>query len=114
MKLYDEAQATLHNVPGFHAEPPDISVFLPVFNEEPNLRPLHEKLTQSLAQLGRTAEIIYVDDGSSDCSAKKLRPDTGDGGRHSRGARKSFDSDGCRFAKRSGRHQALARQTRRR
>jgi glycosyltransferase involved in cell wall biosynthesis len=53
--------------------PPDISVFLPVFNEEPNLRPLHEKLTQSLAQLGRSAEIIYVDDGSSDRSLDILR-----------------------------------------
>src|SRR5947207_1704243 len=52
---------------------PDISVFLPVFNEEPNLRPLHEKLDQSLRQLGRTAEIIYVDDGSSDSSLAVLR-----------------------------------------
>src|SRR5881397_3097738 len=52
---------------------PDISVFLPVFNEEPNLRPLHEKLDRSLAQLGRTAEIIYVDDGSSDGSLAILR-----------------------------------------
>src|SRR5437764_3266449 len=52
---------------------PDISVFLPVFNEEPNLRPLHEKLDRALAQLGRTAEIIYVDDGSSDRSLDVLR-----------------------------------------
>ena len=53
--------------------PPEISVFLPVFNEEPNLRPLHEKLNQSLAQLGRSAEIIYVDDGSNDGSLNVLR-----------------------------------------
>ena len=52
---------------------PDISVFLPVFDEEPNLRPLHEKLDQALAQLGRTAEIIYVDDGSRDGSLAILR-----------------------------------------
>jgi glycosyltransferase involved in cell wall biosynthesis len=52
---------------------PDVSVFLPVFNEEPNLRPLHEKLNGALAQLGRTAEIIYVDDGSSDRSLDVLR-----------------------------------------
>src|SRR3989440_7744019 len=52
---------------------PDISVFLPVFNEEPNLRPLHEKMDRALAQLGRTAEIIYVDDGSSDGSLDILR-----------------------------------------
>ena len=52
---------------------PDIFVFLPVFNEEPNLRPLHEKLDSALGQLRRTAEIIYVDDGSSDGSLDVLR-----------------------------------------
>jgi glycosyltransferase involved in cell wall biosynthesis len=52
---------------------PDISVFLPVFNEEPNLHPLHAKLDDALRQLGRTAEIIYVDDGSSDRSLEILR-----------------------------------------
>src|SRR5215471_2570243 len=56
-----------------HSEVPDISVFLPVYNEEPNLRPLHEKVKASLAQLGRTAEIIFVDDGSSDGSLNVLR-----------------------------------------
>src|SRR5438046_8209483 len=52
---------------------PEISIFLPVLNEEPNLRPLHEKMDRALAQLGRTAEIIYVDDGSSDGSLDVLR-----------------------------------------
>jgi dolichol-phosphate mannosyltransferase len=52
---------------------PDISVFLPVLNEEPNLRPLHEKLDAALRQLGRTAEIVYVDDGSTDNSLAILR-----------------------------------------
>jgi glycosyltransferase involved in cell wall biosynthesis len=52
---------------------PEISIFLPVLNEEPNLRPLHEKLDRSLAQLRRSAEIIYVDDGSTDGSLAVLR-----------------------------------------
>ncbi len=60
-------------VPESHRDGPDISVFLPVLNEEPNLRPLHEKLDRALTQLGRSAEIIYVDDGSTDGSLTVLR-----------------------------------------
>src|ERR1044072_4271477 len=75
MKVYDQENDL--SAPARRAtdrtEAPDISVFLPVFNEEPNLRPLHDKLNASLAQLGRTAEIIYVADGSSDASLNILR-----------------------------------------
>ena len=68
-----EARPRLTERTPHDSEAPEISVFLPVFNEEPNLRPLHEKLDRSLAQLGRAAEIIYVDDGSSDGSLAVLR-----------------------------------------
>src|SRR3954469_4591399 len=75
MKNYNENTLTIgRDYQGDGAnDAPDISVFLPVFDEEPNLRPLHEKLNESLRQLGRTAEIIYVDDGSSDGSLNILR-----------------------------------------
>jgi len=76
MKVYDQENEIIparSRRAGDDQEGPEISVFLPVFNEEPNLRPLHEKLNQALAQLGRTAEIIYVDDGSSDGSLNVLR-----------------------------------------
>ncbi len=49
---------------------PEVSVFLPVYNEEPNLLPLHAKLDEALKTLGRSAEIVYVDDGSTDGSLK--------------------------------------------
>jgi glycosyltransferase involved in cell wall biosynthesis len=52
---------------------PELSVFLPVFNEEGNVEPLYRKLTSSLEQLGRSFEIIYVDDGSTDDSLARLR-----------------------------------------
>ena len=52
---------------------PELSLFLPVFNEEENLRPMHAKIAESLASLGRSAEVIYVDDGSNDRSLTILR-----------------------------------------
>ncbi|HEX8198133.1 MAG TPA: glycosyltransferase family 2 protein, partial [Pyrinomonadaceae bacterium] len=52
---------------------PELSLFLPVLNEEPNLRPLHAKIQAALESLGKTAEVIYVDDGSTDGSLKILR-----------------------------------------
>src|SRR5437868_3707577 len=76
MKAYDKEERLTssreYNCDGA-SDAPDISVFLPVLDEEPNLRPLHEKLDKALEQLGRTAEIIYVDDGSRDGSLSILR-----------------------------------------
>jgi glycosyltransferase involved in cell wall biosynthesis len=72
MKLLDE-QETLRERASTQPTEPDVSVFLPVFNEEPNLLPLHAKLNEALKALGRSAEIVYVDDGSSDGSLKILR-----------------------------------------
>lgn len=52
---------------------PELSLFLPVLNEEDNLRPMHAKIREALNELGKTAEVIYVDDGSTDKSLKILR-----------------------------------------
>ena len=51
----------------------DLSVVIPVFNEEDSLTPLHESLTSVLHELGKPYEVIYVDDGSVDASFAKLR-----------------------------------------
>ncbi len=48
--------------------PPEISVVIPVFNEEDNLRELGERLIRTLSGMGRPFEIIFVDDGSTDGS----------------------------------------------
>jgi hypothetical protein len=50
-----------------------LSVVLPVFNELENLDILHQQLKGVLSGLGRTYEIIYVDDGSTDGSSGKLQ-----------------------------------------
>jgi glycosyltransferase involved in cell wall biosynthesis len=52
---------------------PQLSLFLPVLNEEDNLRPMHAKISEALNSLGKTAEVIYVDDGSTDTSLEVLR-----------------------------------------
>ncbi|HEX9545577.1 MAG TPA: glycosyltransferase, partial [Pyrinomonadaceae bacterium] len=74
MKIYDEEETLPDNAAiSMSGGKPEISVFLPVYNEEPNLLPLHTKLEEALKALGRTAEVIYVDDGSSDGSLNVLR-----------------------------------------
>lgn len=51
---------------------PEISVVIPVFNEEDSLDSLQDKLTTSLNSLNRPWEVIFIDDGSRDNSFKKL------------------------------------------
>jgi glycosyltransferase involved in cell wall biosynthesis len=52
---------------------PSLSLFLPVLDEEENLRPMHAKIASALDTLGKTAEVIYVDDGSTDSSLEILK-----------------------------------------
>jgi len=47
---------------------PSISVLVPVLNESESLPELHAELVRALDSLGRSWEILYVDDGSRDGS----------------------------------------------
>lgn len=51
----------------------EVSLFLPVYNEAENLRPLHAKIVATMEAIGRSWEVIYVDDGSTDASGEVLR-----------------------------------------
>jgi len=51
---------------------PQVSVVVPMYNEEPNLPELHTRLTKVLARLDIPCEIIYVDDGSTDGTPQEL------------------------------------------
>ncbi len=46
----------------------DLSIIVPVFNEENSLKPLCGWIHEILAQLDLSAEIVFVDDGSTDGS----------------------------------------------
>lgn len=50
----------------------ELSIIVPVHNEAPNVRPLWERLGAELDRLGRSAEILFVDDGSTDGTAAEL------------------------------------------
>jgi glycosyltransferase involved in cell wall biosynthesis len=53
--------------------PLDLTVLIPVLNEAGNMRPLLEKLAGDLAPLGRSCEILVVDDGSTDGTFDEVR-----------------------------------------
>ncbi|NPA53174.1 MAG: glycosyltransferase family 2 protein, partial [Aquificae bacterium] len=46
----------------------ELSIVIPIYNEEENLPILYEKLKSVLEKLGKSYEIIFVNDGSTDRS----------------------------------------------
>jgi len=53
--------------------PPDLSIVIPVYNEEQSLEELLRRIRETLAVLHMSYEIIFVDDGSTDGSFNILR-----------------------------------------
>jgi glycosyltransferase involved in cell wall biosynthesis len=49
-----------------------VSVVIPVFNEETCIGPLWDRLRPVLLGLGRSWEVVFVDDGSTDASPARL------------------------------------------
>ncbi len=52
---------------------PEVSVIVPVYNEEDGLAALFDRLYPALDALGTTYEVIFINDGSRDRSAALLR-----------------------------------------
>jgi len=55
------------------SEPIELSVIVPVFNEQDNVRPLYERLRDVLQRLDQSYEIIFIDDGSRDDTFRELK-----------------------------------------
>ena len=51
---------------------PELSVVIPVYNEEINIVPMYDRLLATLSDKVGSLEILYVDDGSADTSWEKI------------------------------------------
>jgi glycosyltransferase involved in cell wall biosynthesis len=72
----DDVDATSELIRSIEAaaqDPPGLSVVVPIYNERDNIAPLHAALTHALQLLGRSYEIVLVDDGSRDGSRDLMR-----------------------------------------
>jgi len=49
---------------------PELSIVVPLYNEEESLRPLYGAITHAVAPLGISFEIVFVDDGSRDATVR--------------------------------------------
>jgi dolichol-phosphate mannosyltransferase len=54
------------------ADVPEISVVVPLYNEQENLPELHRRLTEALGKLGLPYELVFVNDGSRDATPALL------------------------------------------
>lgn len=53
--------------------PPDLSLLIPVFNEEENVERLLDRIGEALRPVGKSYEVVLVDDGSTDKTPELLR-----------------------------------------
>jgi glycosyltransferase involved in cell wall biosynthesis len=49
---------------------PELSIVVPLYNEEESLRPLYGAIIHAVAPLGISFEIVFVDDGSRDATVR--------------------------------------------
>lgn len=59
-------------MPAIPSTRPEISVVVPCYNERDSLDELHDRLQKTLSALGRSWEVIFVDDGSHDGSHARM------------------------------------------
>lgn len=52
---------------------PQISIVIPVYNEEDNVDILYKEIRNSIDQVKRPYEIIFIDDGSSNSTFECLK-----------------------------------------
>ena len=59
--------------PDAQMDRPEFSVIITCYYEEQSILEFHERLTKALQSLGRTFEIVMVNDGSTDATFERLK-----------------------------------------
>lgn len=62
-------------------ERPEVSIVVPMYNEEENAAACHADITEAMTEAGLRYEVIFVDDGSTDGTLAALREVTAGDGR---------------------------------
>ncbi len=52
---------------------PDLTIVIPVKDERETLRPIYDKICETLNSIGESFEILFIDDGSTDGSFEVMR-----------------------------------------
>ncbi len=60
-------------MPQHNQEPPFLSIVIPIYNEEGNVLELYRNLQEAIREVGRSYEIIFVNDGGSDHSIDLIK-----------------------------------------
>jgi len=68
-----QSQATGSDRERHQGQELDITVVIPVYNEEESVKELHRQLRDVLGRMGRRYDMIFVDDGSTDNTYRTLR-----------------------------------------
>jgi glycosyltransferase involved in cell wall biosynthesis len=56
-----------------HSPSVEISIIVPLYNEQDNLEPLLDRIVETLSRMDRSYEVIFIDDGSSDGSFEVIQ-----------------------------------------
>ena len=52
---------------------PELSIIIPVLNEEHNIKPFYTQLKKVLNKIKKSHELIFVDDGSTDSTFTNIK-----------------------------------------
>ncbi len=66
-------EGEINQLPAASGGPVDVSLVLPVYNEEDSMEELYQRLKAVMEKTGRSYEMVFIDDGSKDRSVQIIK-----------------------------------------